>query len=137
MSTFTLTTIGTLSGGGTLRLASGTFPTITTNNFAASAASGATVEYYSFTGSIPVSIDYPNLTFTNTTGAPHTIAFSSASAYTLTISGSLVTQAISTGSLTVNFGTAANVITIGIAGNVTIGANTRLAAGVHSPRSIP
>jgi fibronectin-binding autotransporter adhesin len=125
VSTFTFPTISSLSGGGTLKIKSGNFPTITTNNFASSAASGATVNYYDFAGTLPVSINYPNLTFSNSTGTSNIISFANTGAYAFTIGGNFITQTTGAGTLSVKFGTqATNVIALTINGNVTIGVNT-------------
>lgn len=133
LATFTITPLSTLSGSGTFRLGAANFPAVTTNTFAASAASGATVVYYDFTGTLAASIAYPNLLFRNSTITNHTITFSNSAAYTLALPGTFTTTATGTGSLTVNFGTqATNLITITIAGNVTIGNNTRVGVGAFN-----
>jgi fibronectin-binding autotransporter adhesin len=134
LSTFTLgAPVATLSGAGTLRIKSGYFPTVTTNNFQNSFAAGATVEYYDFTGVVPVSINYPNLVFTNTTGAANTITVSNAAAYTLRIYGNLTTRATGAGVLTVTLGSqATNQIRVFLDGNATFGANTVLNTGLFN-----
>ncbi len=130
LATFSMPTISSLSGAGTLKLGSANFPTITTNNFVASAAAGATVEYYDFSGNLPVSINYPNLSFTNKTGVNHIVNFSNTSGYSFTIFRNLITQVTGAGTLTVNFGTQnGNNINLAVNGNITIGANTRLGVG--------
>lgn len=133
LATFTFPTINSLSGSGTLKIGSPYFPTITANNFPASYAAGATVEYYDFSGSIPVSINYPNLTFTNTTTTHHVISFSNTAAYSFTVFGNFVTRSTSTGTLGVHLATqATNVITQTINGNVTIGSNTTWGVGAFN-----
>lgn len=133
LSTFTLDPINALFGAGTLKIGSAFFPAITTNSFLSNFAAGATVEYYNFTGTIPVSINYPNLTFSNTTTTNHVIAFSNASAYAFTIFGNLVTRTTATGSLTVNLGTQnTNIITLTVNGNVTIGSNSTWGVGAFN-----
>ena len=130
LSTFTIATISTLSGSGTLKIKAGYFPTITTNTFISGYASGATVEYYDFAGTLPVSINYPNLIFTNTTTTNHTINFANTSAYSFSVAGNLVTRATSTGTLTVNLGTQiTNSITLTVSGSFTTGAGTTFGAG--------
>lgn len=121
-STFT-STLSTLAGSGTLRIKSGYFPAVTTNSFAGNAASGATVEYMDFTGTVPASLNFPNLRFVNSSGA-NVMSISNSVAYTLNVYGSFTTQAIG-GTLTVTIGTqATNLINLIIGGSVTIGANT-------------
>ena len=133
LSTFTMATISTLSGSGTLRLRSATYPTITANNFVASSASGATVEYYDFTGNLPPSINYPNLKFTNSTASNFTIAFRNNAAYSLSVFGNFTTETTGTGLLSVVMGTqATNVINTTIGGDVTIGVNTTWGVGVFN-----
>ncbi|MGC4022574.1 MAG: hypothetical protein QM734_11815, partial [Cyclobacteriaceae bacterium] len=133
MSTFTMVTISSLSGSGTLRLQSGNFPTVTTNNFTSSSSSGATVEYYDFTGSVPASLSYPNVVFSNSTTSNFVISFDNSSAYTATINGTFTTRTTSTGTLTVNFGTQdTNIITLGMTGNVSIGAGTTWGVGTFN-----
>ncbi|MFD1003583.1 T9SS type A sorting domain-containing protein [Ohtaekwangia kribbensis] len=133
LSTFTMSTISTLTGSGTLRIKAGYFPTITTNSFLSNYASGATVEFYDFSGTLPVSVNYPNLTFTNSTASNYTIAFSNASAYSFTIYGNLVTRTTGTGNLSVLLGTQiTNIINLTVNGNVTIGANTTLGVGAFN-----
>ena len=136
LSTFTITTLTSLSGGGTLRIASGYFPTVTTNNMAVT--NGATVEYYNFTGNIPASINFPNLTIRNTGASNLVIGLSNSTSFTRTITGNFTTIASGTGSLTVNFGTAAgNATTTNVTRNVVIGANTTLrSAMVNSIHSL-
>lgn len=133
LATFTTATINSLSGSGTLRIGSAYFPTITTNNFPAGYAAGATVAYYNFTGSIPVSLNYPNITFTNTTSTDHVISFSNATASTFTVFGNFVTSNTGSGTLSVNLGTqATNVIAMTINGNVTIGSSTTWGVGTFN-----
>lgn len=133
LSTFTIATISNLSGSGTLKIKSGYFPAITTNNFLSAGASGATVEYYDFTGTLPVSVDYPNITFTNTTSGDHTISFSNTSAYTFTVFGNLTTQTSGSGDLTVTLGTqASNILRLSINGNINIGVNTTFGVGAFN-----
>ncbi|MBT1702302.1 T9SS type A sorting domain-containing protein [Chryseosolibacter indicus] len=130
LSTFTFPTINNLSGSGTLKIKGGYFPTITTNSFLSNFATGATVEFYDFTGSLPVSTNYPNLTFSNSTGVNQTINLSNATAYNLTVFGNLITRRTGAGTLTVKLGTqATNVINTIVNGNVSIGANTTLGVG--------
>lgn len=129
LSTFTISGISTLAGTGTLRIGAGYFPAVTSNTFASNGASGALVEYYDFTGTLPVSINYPNLTFRNTTATDHTITFSSASAYSLTLTGSLNTVSSGTGTLTVVVGSAAAAINMTVNRNINIGSSTIIRAG--------
>ena len=131
--TFTLAILNNLSGSGTLKIKAGYFPAITTNNFVTASASGATVEFYDFTGLLPVSINYPNLTFTNTTGTDHTITFSNSLAYSLTVFGNFITQTTSTGSLNVTLGNqATHGINASIRGDLTIGSGTTFSTGVFN-----
>ncbi|MBT1709202.1 T9SS type A sorting domain-containing protein [Fulvivirgaceae bacterium PWU5] len=134
LATFTLgAPVATLSGAGTLKIKSGYFPTVTTNNFQNSYAAGATVEYYDFTGVLPVSINYPNLVFTNTTGAGNTMTVSNAAAYVLRIYGNLTTRATGAGTLTVTLGNQiTNLIRVFLSGNATFGANTVLTTGLFN-----
>lgn len=131
LSTFTIATIGNLSGSGTLKIQAGYFPAITTNNFVGGSASGATVEYSNFTGTLPASINYPNLIFSNSTGTDHVITFSNAAAYSFTVFGNFTTVTTGLGSLNVIVGSqAANIINMTINGNATIGSSTKMAVGV-------
>lgn len=130
LSTFTIATIGTLTGSGTLRLGSVNYPAITTNNFVNNSAAGATVEYYNFSGNLPISVNYPNLKFTNSTSVNHVINFQNPSANSVTVFGTFTTQVSGTGLLSVNLGTqASNIITMAINGNIEIGANTTWGVG--------
>lgn len=123
LATFTTTTLSSLSGAGTLRIGAGYFPTVTTNNFVNNAAAGATVEYDNFTGTIPASLNFPNLRFSNASGN-RTMTMSNSAAHTLNVYGTLTTVATG-GTLTVTMGTqATNVINLIVGGNVSIGANT-------------
>lgn len=133
LATFTLATINNLSGSGLLKIGSGYFPTITSNNFTAGYAAGATVEFYDFTGTLPVNIDYPNLVFSNSTATDHVIAFSNTSAFDFTIYRHLNTQVTGSGDLAVQLGTqATHIINLTINGNITIGANTTFGVGVFN-----
>ncbi|MBT1690341.1 hypothetical protein, partial [Dawidia soli] len=134
LSTFTLDApVAVLSGAGTLKIKSGNFPTITTNNFRNSFASGATVEYYDFTGLIPLAITYPNLVFTNTLGTAHTMTVSNAAANSLSINGNLTTRATGTGALTVTLGSqATNLVRVTVDGNAAFGVNTILNTGLFN-----
>ncbi|HEY5750368.1 MAG TPA: T9SS type A sorting domain-containing protein [Chryseolinea sp.] len=134
LSTFQFTsTVSSLSGGGTLRIKSAYFPTVTANNFMASYAAGATLEYYDFAGALPALTSYPNLTFTNTTSGAQAIAFSNATAYTITVAGALQTRNTGAGTLAVNLGTQiTNVLGLTVNGNVTIGNNTTLGVGAFN-----
>lgn len=133
LATFTIATISNLSGSGTLKIKAGYFPTITTNNFLSASASGATVEFYDFTGTLPVSVNYPNLTFTNNTSSDHVITFSNTAAYTLAVSGNLTTQTTGTGALRVTLGTqATNVINVTVNGDFTVGSGTTFSTGIFN-----
>ena len=133
LSTFTMATISTLTGSGTLKIRAGYFPTITTNDFLANYASGATVEFFDFTGTLPVSINYPNLAFSNSTAGNLTVAFSNASAYSFTVFGNLVTRTTGMGTLTVALGTQiTNSINLTVNGTATIGANTTFGVGAFN-----
>lgn len=133
LATFTLATVSNLSGSGTLKIKAGYFPTITTNNFLSASASGATVEFYDFTGTLPVSVNYPNLTFTNNTSSDHVMTFSNSAAYTLTVFGNLVTQTTGTGALRVTLGTqATNIINATVNGDFTVGSGTTFSTGIFN-----
>jgi hypothetical protein len=133
LQTFTFANLSLLAGSGTLRVRAGYFPSATTNTFSLSAGSGATVEYYNFTGTLPGSISYPNLLFSNSTATNHTISVPNTAAYNLTVRGNLTTQATGTGSLTLNLGTqATNAINLTVQGNVTVGSNTRFGVGTFA-----
>lgn len=131
LSTFAITALSTLSGSGTLRIGSGYFPAVTTNNLATT--NSATVEYYNFTGNIPASIHFPNLVLRNTLAANHTMNFANTAAYSRNIIGNFTTIASGSGSLTVAIGTqAGNATTTTVSRNITIGANTLLRAGAFN-----
>lgn len=137
LSTFTMASLNALSGAGTMKIKSGYFPTVTTNSFISSAASGATVEYYDFDGNVPSSVNFPNLRFSNRTNTNHTIALSNTTAYTLSVFGNLTTEATGSGALSVLLGTQiTNIISMSVSGSITIGANSTLAVGnfnaIHS-----
>ena len=130
LATFTLATISNLSGSGTLKINAGYFPTITANNFTANSAAGATVEYYDFSGSLPVAINYPNLILSNSTGTDHEVAFSNATAHTFTVFGNLTTLTTGLGDLTVRLGTqSSNLVTLNINRNLIVGSNTTFGVG--------
>ncbi|HTF17629.1 MAG TPA: T9SS type A sorting domain-containing protein [Chryseolinea sp.] len=132
MATFSISTLNSLAGNGTLRIKWGYFPTVTSNTFVNNAASGATVEY-DFDGIVPASFNFPNLKFINTTSANRTIALSNPVAYTLNVYGSLSTQVSGSGSLTLTLGTeGANVISLVIGGSVTIGSGTTWNTGLFN-----
>ncbi|HYF68843.1 MAG TPA: T9SS type A sorting domain-containing protein [Ohtaekwangia sp.] len=133
LATFTFSTINNLSGSGLLKIGSGYFPTITSNNFTAGYAAGATVEFYDFTGTLPVNIDYPNLVFSNSTTTDHVIAFSNTSAFDFTIYRHLTTQVTGSGDLAVRLGTqATHSINLAINGNITVGENTTFGVGAFN-----
>jgi hypothetical protein len=133
LQTFTFANLSLLAGSGTLRIRTGYFPSATTNTFSLSAGSGATVEYYNFTGTLPGSISYPNLLFSNSTATDHTISIPNTAGYNLTVRGSFITQATGTGTLTVTMGTqATNAINLTVQGNVTVGTNTTLGVGTFA-----
>src|SRR5690606_16612725 len=122
-----------LAGSGTIKIRAGYFPTATTNTFVSSSASGATVNYYDFTGGIPTSINYPNLTFSNSTTTDYTISFANTAGNSFTVFGNLITTATSSGALNVRLGTqAGNVLTLTVQGNITIGAGTLFGAGIFN-----
>ena len=131
LATFTISPLNVLAGTGMLRMGSGFFPMVTTNTLALNTT--ATVEYYDFTGTIPASVNYPNLTFRNTTATNHTIRVSNASSYNLAVAGNITTISSGTGSLTLTLGTqAGNPINATISRNVNIGANTTINAGIFN-----
>lgn len=133
LATFTFATIDVLAGSGTIKIRAGYFPTATTNTFVSSSASGATVNYYDFTGGIPTSINYPNLTFSNSTTTDYTISFANTAGNSFTVFGNLITTATSSGALNVRLGTqAGNVLTLTVQGNITIGAGTLFGAGIFN-----
>jgi fibronectin-binding autotransporter adhesin len=133
LQTFTFANLSLLAGSGTLRVQAGYFPSATTNTFSLSAGSGATVEFYDFSGNLPGSISYPNLLFTNSGAVNRTISIPNTAVYNLLVRGNLATQATGTGSLTVNLGTqATNAINLTVQGNVTIGPNTTLGVGTFA-----
>jgi hypothetical protein len=133
LSSFTVTTLNSLSGSGTLRIKAGYFPTITSNSFTSAYAAGATVEFYDFTGALPISINYPNLTFTNSTASDHVITFTNPSAYSFTVFGNLTTLTTGSGLLGVTLGSQASQnINLTVNGNITIGVNTTLGIGAFN-----
>ncbi|MDV3310007.1 MAG: T9SS type A sorting domain-containing protein [Cyclobacteriaceae bacterium] len=133
LSTYTFGTLNALGGSGTLRIGSGYFPSVVTNTFSLNAASGATVEFTNFTGTLPGSINYPNLLFSNSTATNHTISIPNTAGYNLLVSGNLTTQATGSGTLTVLLGTqATNKINLTVQGNVTIGAGTTFGVGTFN-----
>ncbi|MEJ1238662.1 T9SS type A sorting domain-containing protein [Chryseolinea sp. T2] len=133
LATFTVTTLNALAGSGTLRIKSSYFPTVTSNTFVNNAAAGATVEYADFGATVPVISTLPNVRFVNTTASNYVITLSNPSSYTLAVGGNFTTQASGSGQLTVTLGNAAtNVITLNIAGNITIGPGTTWNTGVFN-----
>lgn len=135
LATFTITTLTALNGSGALRISAGYFPTVTTNNFVNNAASGATVEYANFTGTVPASLNFPNLRFTNASGN-NTITVSNSAAYTMNVYGTFTTDATG-GTLTVTMGSqVTNIINLVIGADVTIGANTTWNTGVFTGASV-
>ena len=80
-------TLDSLSGKGTLRIGTPSFPTVTTNNF--DDANTGTVEFYDWTGTqtvpIPGSGAYNNLRFLNTTTGAYTVVLDG----NLTMNGSM------------------------------------------------
>lgn len=133
LATHTFATLNVLGGSGTLRIGSGYFPSVVSNTFSLNAGSGATVEFYNFSGNLPGSINYPNLLFTNSTAADHTISVSNTSGYNLLVRGNLITQATGAGALTVLLGTqASNKINLTVQRNVTIGTGTTFGVGTFN-----
>lgn len=123
--------ISSLNGGGTLRIRAGYFPIVTSNSFCNNAA--ALVEYVDFSGSLPVSINYPNIVLVNNTSEDYTITFTNTSAYNLNILGNFTTLNNSTGSLTVNFGSqSGNTINATLQGSMNIGSGTKVGVGAFN-----
>ncbi|MBI5219443.1 MAG: T9SS type A sorting domain-containing protein, partial [Bacteroidia bacterium] len=132
MGTQTGLTISTLNGDGKIQLASGTFPTVTTNNFIAT--SGSTVEYNGASFTLPASpASYMNLTIS----AGGTKTLSSAiiinencnisagtladGGYTITLKGNLTNAGTfsGTGKIYLNSGSASHTISgVGTFGNL-------------------
>lgn len=126
-----LASISNLSGSGTLRIGSGYFPTVVSNSFSNNAVS--LVEFDDFSGTLPMSIQYPNIAFVNNTTFNHTVTFANTSGYSFNILGNFTTQRTNSGNLTVNFGSqAGNTINLTLSGNLNIGAGTTLGVGVFN-----
>ncbi|MFN8166664.1 MAG: hypothetical protein U0X76_11010 [Bacteroidia bacterium] len=126
MSTYAFSSgLSTLSGQGTLKLASTSFPTVATNNFVTS--SGGTTEYYnssSFT--LPAAqTTYNNLTI----NAPSVIATELSN---LTLNGNLYVR---NGTFRINDNAATTKLTLTVFGNTTVdaGASITVGNGITNP----
>ena len=120
MSIFTMATLKSLSGQGTLRLKSASFPGITTNNFANAGA--GTVEYYDLTTgtALPATVAaYNNLRVLNSTAAAIVVTLGS----TLTVQGTFTLLRTGGAGLTFNL-TGTSPLTI--VGDLNVGAGTTL-----------
>ena len=131
MSTFTMATLISLNGQGTLRLKSASFPGITTNNFANAGA--GTVEYYDLptNTALPTSVtQYNNLRVLNSTATAIVVTLGS----TLTVQGSLtLLRTGGTGQLLTLNMTGTSPLTI--VGDLSVGAGTTLGlsgGGAHT-----
>ncbi len=111
--------INSLSGQGTLRIASAYFPTVTTNSFVN--AGGGTTEYYNAAGfNLPSQSTYNNLTI----NAPGVIATQLIAS--LTLNGNLY---IKQGTYQINSNTATTKLNLTILGNVTVDAGAFITVG--------
>ncbi|MFN7846956.1 MAG: hypothetical protein ACK5P4_07010, partial [Bacteroidota bacterium] len=121
--------LGTVSGAGTLKIGSSSFPTGTFTAFVS--ATGGTVEYYDFSGTLPNTLTYNNLTISNSTAAATTVSFANPSNPTsYTLNGNLSLNNTGAGSLQVRLGTAAtNVINFTVNKSVNVGAGVTFNAG--------
>src|SRR5690606_37108662 len=91
------------------------------------------VEFDDFTGTLPPSIQYPNITFINNTTTNHTITFGNPTGHSFNILGNFTTQRTNSGSLTVNFGSqVGNNISIKLSGNLNVGSGTTLGVGLFN-----
>lgn len=142
LKTFTGHNFGTVSGEGTLRLSSGTFPGGDYSEFVSS--SGGTVEYYNLTGTglSTSQLTYNNLIVSNYTASANTVFLNNSTNpvnYLLNGDFSLVNG--STGSLTFYFGnpTASdNLINMTVNGNFTVGGGCNIRVNnFASGHSIP
>jgi hypothetical protein len=107
---------GSVSGEGTLRLSSGTFPGGTYTSFTSSI--GGTVEYYDIPAATTLSTQntYNNLTFSNSTAT----AFTATTASSVTLNGHLVLNRSSSGTVTLSLPNAGP-FTFTVGKDVTIG----------------
>ena len=132
---------GTVSGQGTLRLSSNTFPGGTYTSFVA--PNGGTVEYYNLNATriSSTQLEYNNLIISNYTGAANTVYLDNASdGITYTVNGNFDLKNSNGGSLTFNFGNPAasnNLINMTVYGNFTVNADCNIrvnnfASNAHS-----
>lgn len=120
---------GTVTGRGTLRLTSNTFPGGTFTSFVA--ALGGTVEYYNYSGNMPTQAIYNNLKFSNNTASANNILLTNpANPSPYTINGDLTLVNNGSGSLTFTLGNAAtNVINLNQQGNLNVGNGCNIRVG--------
>ena len=120
---------GTVSGKGTLKLSSNSFPGGVYTSFVST--SGGTVEYYNYSGNMPIQAVYNNLKFSNNTASANNIVLTNPSnPSNYTINGNLIIANNGSGSLTVTFGNAAtNVINFTQQGNINVGAGCNIRVG--------
>ncbi len=120
---FTTQTFGVLQGTGTLRISTGTFPTLlATSGHTFLQTGGGTVVYEGSTYTLPNQTTYNNLTIAGT-GAK---SFAPATATTYTINGNL---SVTGGTLTIGGTTSPPGNTLDILGNLTVNSSCTLNVG--------
>ncbi|MDP4208648.1 MAG: autotransporter-associated beta strand repeat-containing protein [Bacteroidota bacterium] len=127
--TVTAHNFGTVSGQGTLKLASGVFPGGDFTSFVA--AGGGTVQYYNYSGSMASQAVYNNLVISNNTASANNIVLPNpANPSNYTINGDLSIQNTGSGSQTFTIGNVAtNVINLTEWGNVNVGNGCNVRVG--------
>jgi fibronectin-binding autotransporter adhesin len=124
VQTFTTQTFGRLLGNGTLRISTGSFPTVSdvaASNFLQTG--GGTVQYEGGAYTLPNFTTYNNLTIAGT-GAK---SFAPASATTFTLNGNLTVNTGAT--LTIGGTGTPPVVTLNISGNLTVNSGATLNVG--------
>lgn len=116
-----------ISGQGTLKLASLSFPSATTNTLIA--PGGGTVEYYNVSGTIPATpAVYNHLVFTSTNNSSYTFTLNSS----LTVTGYLSLRRLTTGSAVLTLGGSATAVNLSVSGNSSVGTGCLLNVGSYN-----